>query len=302
MKEKLKTIPVPLLAAMVGSCTLSNAYLGLGYTWIRHMIFIATICVVIAYSCKLLIHFATCVDEYKKTPMCALYAGFPMCLMLIGSYVFDLNPMIGKTLWLVAVFVDAIHILVFTYRNVLRGVKTETFVPSWFVTYNGIMVSTVIGGAMNEPLISKIVVYYGITVFTVIIPFMVWRLATKPISDALYHTQPVVLAPCSLCIVSYLNVFKNPKAWVVYYLYIAVVIALLFIIYKLPSFFRYSFTPGFTGMTFPMAIGCVATTKFMGYMQSQGFETAVSILKEVQGIQILTTGIIFYVLIQYLFF
>ena len=47
----------------------------------------------------------------------------------------------------------------------------DTFVPSWFVTYNGIMVSTVVGGVMNEPLIGKIVVYYGIAVFTVIIPF-----------------------------------------------------------------------------------------------------------------------------------
>ena len=52
----------------------------------------------------------------------------------------------------------------------------DTFVPSYFVTYNGIMVSVVIGGVMKEPTILKIVTYYGIGVFTLIIPFMIYRL------------------------------------------------------------------------------------------------------------------------------
>jgi len=300
MKEKLKTIPVPLLPTMVGACTLSNIYLGLGYTWIRHVTFAATILVILAYIGKIATNFEACKEEYDKTVLCSLYAGFPMCLMLIGSYLFTWCPAIGKGLWFAGVIIHAVQILVFTCKNVVKGVKIETFVPSWFVTYNGIMVSTVVGGVMNESLISKIVVYYGIAVFTVIIPFMVWRLATKPISDAVYHTQPVVLAPCSLCIVSYLNVIEEPKAWMVIYLYLAVILSLLFILYKLPSFFRYAFTPGFAGLTFPMAIGCVATTKFMGYAQGHGFEGLAAGLKELQGIQILlTSGIIVYVLIQY---
>ncbi len=300
MSEKLKKIPVPLLPTMVGACTLGNVYMGLGYTWIRHVIFVTTICVVLLYIGKMITNLDTVKEEYSKTVFCSLYAGFSMLLMLIGSYVFDASPVVGKGLWFAGVIIHAVHILVFTYRNVLKGVKIDTFVPSWFVTYNGIMVSTVVGGVMKEPLIGKIVVYYGIAVFTLIIPFMVWRLATKPIADAVYHTQPIVLAPCSLCLVSYLNVIEEPKAWMVYYLYIAVILSLVFIIYKLPSFFRYAFTPGFAGMTFPMAIGIVATTKFMGYMQAQGFESFAAILKEVQGIQIiLTSGIIVYVLIQY---
>ncbi len=300
MKEKLKTIPVPLLPTMVGACTLSNVYMGLGFTWIRHIIFVTTICVILAYIGKFITNFDTCKAEYEKTVLCSLYAGFSMCLMLIGSYLFTWAPGLGKALWFIGVIIHAAQILVFTYKNVIKGVKIETFVPSWFVTYNGIMVSTVVGGVMNEPLISKIVVYYGIAVFTVIIPFMVWRLATKPISDAVYHTQPVVLAPCSLCVVSYLNVFQEPKAWMVYYLYLAVILSLIFIIYKLPSFFRYSFVPGFAGLTFPMAIGCVATAKFMGYMEGRGFEGLAAVLKEIQGIQIiLTSGIIIYVLIQF---
>ncbi len=300
MKEKLKAIPVPLLPTMVGACTLGNVYMGLGFVWVRHLAFIAAICLVLLYIGKFITNTELCKKEYSQTVPSSLYAGFSMLLMLIGSYVFDLNPAFGKGLWFLGVIIHAGQILVFTYNNVIKGVKLETFVPSWFVTYNGIMVSTVVGGVMKEPLISRIVLYYGIAVFTIIIPFMVWRLITKPIADAVYHTQPVVLAPCSLCVVSYINVVENPNRFVLYYLYIAVILSLIFIIYKLPSFFRFSFTPGFAGLTFPMAIGIVATGKFMGYMEAQGFTALAAVLKQVQGFQILlTSGILFYVLLNF---
>ncbi len=44
-------------------------------------------------------------------------------------------------MWLTGVVIHAVHICVFTYRNLIRKRDINTFVPSWFVTYNGIMVS-----------------------------------------------------------------------------------------------------------------------------------------------------------------
>ncbi len=299
-KEKLKTIPVPLLPTMVGACTLGNVYQGLGFDWVRNILFWTAIVVVISYIAKVITNPDTFKAEYNQVIPASLYAGFSMLLMLIGSYVFPISNGFGKCLWLLGVIIHACHILIFTYRNVVKGVKWETFMPSWFVTYNGIMVSCVTGGVMNEPLITKIVCYYGIAVFTLIIPFMILRLATKPIADGVYHTQAVLLAPCSLCVVSYLNVSEAPNRFIMYYLYIAVILALCFIIYKLPSFFRFPFAPGFAGLTFPMAIGVVATGRFSGYMEAQGFAALAAVLKQVQGIQILlTTGIIFYVLLNF---
>ena len=176
----------------------------------------------------------------------------------------------------------------------------QTFVPSWFVTYNGIMVSTVVGGVMNEPLIGKIVVYYGIAVLTIIMPFMVYRLAKHKINDPVFHTQAIVLAPSSLCLVSYFNFIKTPNAFVVYYLYALVIAALLFIIIKLPKFFSFAFHPGFAGLTFPMAIGIVASNKMSAYLIAQGYETFGSIVNQIAGIQIyLTTAIIGMVLFNF---
>ena len=298
--EKLENMPVAILPTMVGAATLSNVYLTLGYTWIRHITMISAAVILIAYLFKIFSHNKTVVKEYSNTVPASLYAGLTMITMILGSYIFDFNAVIGKGIWFIGLILHAIHIIVFTYRNVVKGVNIDTFVPSWFVTYNGIMVSTVVGGVMNEPAISKIVVYYGIGVFAIIIPFMIYRLAKHPIKNPMYHTQAIVLAPSSLCVVSYLNVIKEPNLILVSVLYVAVLCALAFIIYKIPGFFSFDFNPGFAGLTFPMAIGIVASVKMSAFLTAQGYEFLGSIVKELSGIQIyMTTAIIAFVLFNF---
>lgn len=291
--KKLENMPVPILPTMVGAATLSNVYLGLGYTWIRHITMILATLILIAYIGKIILYPKVCLKEYSNTVPCSLYAGFTMIIMILGSYYFDYNNTFGKALWVIGLTLHAIHILIFTYRNVIKGFNIQTFLPSWFVTYNGIMVSTVVGGIMNEPTIGKIVVYYGIAVLIIIMPFMIYRLIKYPIGDAVFHTQAIVLAPSSLCLVSYLNFIKEPNKYVVYALYVVVFISILFVLSKLPQFFSYKFTPGFAGLTFPMAIGIVASTKMGVFLTKQGYETLGNSITEIAGIQTyVTTAII----------
>ena len=73
------------------------------------------------------------------------------------------------------------------------------------------MVSCVVGGVMNEPGILTIVTYYGIAVYFILIPIMIWRLIKVEVKAPVYHTMAVLLAPCSLCVVSYLNIIKEPN-------------------------------------------------------------------------------------------
>ena len=153
--QKLENMPVAILPTMVGAATLSNVYLTLGYTWIRHITMIAAAIILTVYLIKIFGHNKTVLKEYSNTVPASLYAGLTMITMILGSYVFDYNAVIGKGIWFTGLILHAIHIIVFTYRNVIKGVNIDTFVPSWFVTYNGIMVSTVVGGVMKEPVISK---------------------------------------------------------------------------------------------------------------------------------------------------
>ena len=272
----------------------------MGYTWVRHITSWVSVIVLVSYIIKMIVYPKTCLKEYSNTVPASLYAGFTMITMILGSYFYNSSPIFGKILWVTGLILHAIHILIFTYRNVLKGVNMQTFVPSWFVTYNGIMVSTVVGGIMNEPAICKIVVYYGIAVFTIIIPFMLYRLLKHELKEPMYHTQAILLAPSSLCLVSYLNFIQAPNKLVVYYLYFAVICALIFIIIKLPTFFSFIFHPGFAGLTFPMAIGTVASSKMSAYLIGQGYETFGNIINQISGIQIyLTTGIISVVLFKF---
>ncbi len=299
-KENLKAIPIPLVPTCVGLATLSNVYSGLGYTFIRQLVMIACILVLALYLSKVVFHIDTVKKEYQVIVPSSLYAGITMLTMIIGSYLFDYNQMIGKGLWFIGLILHAIHIVIFTYRNVFKNFVMDAFVPSWFVTYNGILVSTVVGLPMNEPEIAKIVVYYGITVFLLIIPFMVYRLIKFDIKDAMYHTQAIVLAPSSLCLVGYLNFIKEPNQAIVYGLYAAVLLALAFVLYKMPKFLSFDFNPGFAGLTFPMAIGIVASTKMAGFLSSTGNESLANIVTQIAGVQIfITTAIIAFVVFNF---
>lgn len=298
--DRLERMPVPLLPTFVGTLTLSNVYNGMGFSWVRHICMIAGTLVLLAYIVKILRFPKTCLNEYKQVVPCSLYAGFTMVLMILGSYYFDYAPAVGKALWGIGLCIHAVHILVFTYRNVLSKRDINTFVPSWFVTYNGIMVSCVVGGAMNAKGILQIVTYYGIAIYVVIIPIMIWRLLTVEVKPPVYHTMAVVLAPCSLCVVSYLNIIENPIPALVCALYVCVLASLLFVVLKLPKFFAFPFSPGFAGMTFPMAIGIVATNKMSAFLAAQGKESLAAMATQLGGIQTyLTTMIIGYVLLNF---
>lgn len=298
--DRLERMPVPVLPTFVGALTLSNVLSGMGYTWIRHTTMWAATIILLLYIIKILKFPKVCLKEYQTVVSCSLYAAFSMITMILGSYYFDYVPALGKGMWAAAICIHAVHILVFTYRNVIKNRDINTFVPSWFVTYNGIMVSCVVGGAMNAAGVLKYIVYYGIIIYFIIVPIMIWRLLKVEVKPAVYHTMAVLLAPCSLCVVSYLNVIPNPNPLLLYVLYGCVLASLLLIILKLPKFFSFPFAPGFAGMTFPMAIGIVASTKMAGFLTNAGNEALAGVVKQISGVQLyLTTMIIGYVLLNF---
>ena len=297
--ERLERMPVPVLPTFVGALTLSNVFNGMGFAWVRHLTMWSATIILLLYLVKIIKYQKVCMNEYKNTVPCSLYAALDMMMMILGSYYFSYIPALGKAIWAVAIVIHACHILIFTYRNVIKERNVNTFVPSWFVTYNGIMVSCVVGSAMNANGILKYIVYYGIIIYFIIIPIMIWRLIKVEVKPAVYHTMAVVLAPCSLCVVSYLNVIENPNAMLVYIMYACVLASLAFIIIKLPKFFAFQFTPGFAGLTFPMAIGIVASQKMAAFLTGAGKEALAEMVKQLSGIQIyITTMIVGYVLIN----
>lgn len=224
-----------------------------------------------------------------------------MVSMLIGSYISEYYFQLGRTIWFIAICFHIIHIVVFTFLHFIKSRDIKTFLPTWFVTYNGIMVSSVVGAKLQADKFLTVIVYYGIAIYFLILPLMIYRLIKFEIHDTMQHGTAILLGPCSLCIVSYLNIIKNPNPVLVWILYICVLFSLLYIIIKLPKFFSYAFTPAFAGLTFPMAIGTVATQKMISYLNNTHNEMFANIFKQLEGIQIyLTTAIIAFVLFNFI--
>ena len=148
MNGKLKNMPIAIVPTMLGAATLANVYQSLGYDWVRHLTMWVSTVVLICYIVKIIRFPGVVNNEYKNTIPASLYAGITMVTMILTSYYRDWIPGPMRILLIAAVCVHAVHILVFLWRNVFHGVNLDTFVPSWFVTFNGIMVSTVAGAAV----------------------------------------------------------------------------------------------------------------------------------------------------------
>lgn len=299
--ERIERLPVGFLATTVGLATLSNAYGLIGFSYLRFFCMLIALTVFSMGTLKLTKYNTTFLAEYKNVIPASLYGAYSMLAMISGAFLFTYNQPLGKGLWLFGITFHAGAILIFTYRNVIKDFKLETFVPSWFVTYNGIMVSVVVGGAIKAPLLKQAILIYGLLVFFLIIPFMIKRLITNPLPDMVYHTKAVLLAPSSLCVVSYFNIIKNPNFYVSCFLYGIVFITLLSILKSIPKFFSFNFHPGFAGTTFPMAIGTIASFKMASYLSSINLPLASEIIKNVAGVQVfVTTAIIGMVFFNFL--
>lgn len=301
LMKKIREFPVPLLPTMVGVLTLSNVYNGMGYTWVRHLSMWLVGLLWVLYLVKIVRFPGVVQKEYKQVTLSALYAGLTMTLMSLSSYIVQYAPTIGRSLWLIAVIVHIAHIIYFTMKHVAPNFQTENFLPSWFVTYTGLAVSVVIGKDMGFNTLQYWIAIYCIVIYLVLLPFIVKRLATRPIAKGAYHTQGIVVAPVSLSIVSYLNVATQPKPWLIYCLALLLVLSLAYYANLLLRFITFDFTPGYAGTTFPMAIGVVASGRVSGYLLEQDLDFWGHFFQQLQGLQLyITTIMVGYVFLRFM--
>ncbi len=303
--SRLEKIPVPCIATFLSFLTLGNVYGGLGFVWLRYLIMALGTIFMICYILKMILFPKTCLNEYDLTIPASLYGAFSMVLMVLGSFFYEIGFPFGKILWFIAVAIHFVHIIVFTVKHAFgKVILPKNFLnmmPSWYVTYNGWMVACVTGGKMGAGPILKLITIYGCIIYVVILPFMLWRLFNIEIKNAAYHTMAVLLAPCSLCVVSLINVNGQNNGIVLKFMYVCVLLSLAFILYKLPDFFSFDFYPGFAGLTFPMAIGVVASQKMAGFLTESGKEALGNAVTQLAGLQIfVTTMLVGYVMLMFL--
>lgn len=300
MTEKTKKIPVPLLPTMVGAMTLSNVLAGKGFTLIRPFMMILSTFIFLAYTMKIIKHPEVKKKELSNVIPASLFPGYFMMMMLLSSFYVDYSFAFGKALWLLAIVLHGIYILIFTYRYVIKDRSLDNLFPTWYVTYNGILVSSVIGGAMNEPAITQALAYFGLFPYFILLPFQIYKLVKRGLAISSYHSHAILLAPASLTFVSLINSGASVPLWLLYLLYACIFLTLIYILYRTPYSFAVDWSPGYAGLTFPMAIGTVASGLMANLLESNGHAKLAFLVGQVQWTQIFFT-IVFvgYVLIRF---
>jgi exfoliative toxin A/B len=296
--SKISNMPLGAVAAFMGAATLANAWNLLGFVWVLNITMFCAAAVWLLYLAKIIFYFDSFKDEYAKVVPASLFGAFSTLLMILSIWLYKWLPFM-RYVFFGAIALHAAHILVFTFRNVLHGVKVETFLPCWFVTYNAIMVCTVTGH-IHLGAAGKIIVYYGLATYALLIVCLAARLVLRPVPPQFLHTTAVILAPVSLCVTSYINVTVSPKFELVIVLYIMTLLSVLYILVNTPRYFSVPFNPSFSGLTFPMAIGSVASFRVSAFLDERGFDFWSAAARQFGGVQLwITTAFISFVLYNF---
>ncbi len=295
--KNFKNLPVGLIGTGLGLATLSNAYNTIGLSSVRHLaMFIGMFIWFMAFS-KIVFHFSIVKEEYMgNTVTATLYATFSMLTMVLSSYIVTYLPFVGKALWLIAVFIQSSLIIMLFVLHIFKKRNIDVILPSWYVTLLGLLVSTAIGGAMGFENLQKVIVIYGFIMYFSTIGVVVYRLAKKDLPAPARFTKTILLAPISLVIVGYINVFE-PNVNVVFFLYAIFIITMIYVLLQTKSFMQGGFVPGYAALTFPHAIAIIASLKVSGVLLGNNFESLGNIVYQFAGLQIFfTTAVILYTL------
>lgn len=300
--NKAENLPVGAIATAVGLATLSNVYAALGMVSVRHVTMFLVSFVWIAAFIKITKYRQAFLIDYRLVVPASLYGTFTMLTMILGDYLFSFNLELGRVIWLIGIVLHVCHILVFTYRNVIKRVKLDTFVPSWFVTYIGLLVAGVVGADKGMPTLMTGLVVYGLIVYVILFACLLIKVAKVGILPHFELTRAIFLAPTSLVFVTLLNASSNPPHWLVFLLYGILFLTMIYMIgYKLPRFLDKPFNPGHAALTFPTAIALVSTFRMSGFLMNNGYERLGAWVSHLFHIQLwITTAIIAYVAFNFL--
>ena len=298
--QKLKALPLGILPTMMGLASISTAWLRMGFPLIWHISMIAAVLIWILYIVKLVCHFKACACEYQNTVTASMYSATGILLIIITPWLAQWFFTFAQILHYTGVALLLTLALYFTYRHVRVGINPNTFLPTWFVTYVGPMISNVVGVPLFIPVVPMVILIYGITLYFVLLILLLPRLRRHPIPEAAVHSRTVMIAPAGLVLIGYLNVMPNPHLVLAALFYLMMFTSLIYVVCNTPKFFVLPFFPGYAALTFPMAAGTLASFRMSDFLLELGHLNFSAALFQLAGIQMyVTTGIITFVIFNF---
>ncbi len=279
---------------------MSNAYNVIGLSWVRILcMIIGMIIWAIAFR-KIAFSFDKVKEEYlENTVTATLYATFAMLTMVLASFIVAYLPIVGKALWLAGILMQSILIVMLFVIHIFKKRNIDVILPSWYVTLLGLLVSTAIGTEMGFATLQHIIVIVGFILYFSTIGFVVYRLNKKELPAPARFTKTILLAPISLLIVGYINVYGGKSQTLVAFLMAIFAVTMIYVLSNTKSFMDGGFVPGYAALTFPHAIAIIAVLKLSTYYTELNPSLSSS-LYQFAGIQILfVSALIVFVLYSF---
>lgn len=298
--KRFRNLPVGVTGTGLALCTLSNGYNTIGLSLVRTLcMFVGMIVWVVAFQ-KIAFHFDKVHEEYHgNTVTATLYATFAMLTMVLSSFIVSYIPILGKILWLAGIVMQSALIIMLFTLHVFKKKNLDVILPSWYVTLLGLLVSTAIGADMGFPVLQHLIVIYGFLMYFSTIGFVVYRLWKKELPAPARYTKTILLAPISLIIVGYINVYENKSTTLIIILALIYAITMVYVLIQTKSFMEGGFTPGYAALTFPHAISIIASLKLSAYF-TDIYPSVSAGIYQIAGVQILlSTAIILFVLYSF---
>lgn len=297
----LENMPVGAMGVTLGSVSLSNAFGFLGIYSLQLVLMNLGFLVLLCGLFKMILHPKKVRQELKNPAAASIYPTFTMALMVIGEYYSKQWYSFGKSLWVIAIALNITIMILFLINHVFKNFQYQHVTPTWFIPFVGILVAVVTSSNMKEPAFVHTLFLFGFLSYCLLLPIILHRISTKEIHVNLIQTLTIMAAPPSLCVISYITIYKTPNRYLVEGLLLLVLIMTIFVYSRFPKFFSHNFHYGFAALTFPLAISCIASFKVSVYLGQIGYLAASNFLKQIGGMELfIASCVIGFVMFHYM--
>ncbi|HDY8139041.1 TPA: TDT family transporter [Vibrio vulnificus] len=305
-KAKVMGAPTPMAGLALGIASLGWSWENLatlnGYgQWISAAI-ASGLLVILAV--KFLFHHHLLRQDLAHPVVGSVVPTFAMATMVVSNSIGHFSPLLGDTIWLVAVALHIVFLLSFVYHRA-KDFELHHMVPSWFLPPVGIIVADV--SFSGNPVLAPVAhgaLVFGMVAYAVMLPIMIYRfMFTHEVPDAAKPTMAIMAAPASLSLAGYLTVTAQPSPVIIALLFGIAVLMTAIIYLAFVKLLRLPFSPGYAAFTFPMVIGATALFKMANWMQHAGLGSHyVEQVRMLAGVELLVaTVVVGYVAVQYFY-
>lgn len=297
--KKLENYPIGICGSALGFITLSSSYGIIHIDFIKPIAIYFGLIVIALMLLRLFLYPKSIIKDLRNPIAGSFYTTVDMASFLIAAYFHKSYPRFAAGLWLFCVIIHFILVAIYTYYR-LKNHKFSEVIPSWYVTYVGIVTGTLVSKGMGYDSIAMFMLYFGTIAYLACYPFMLYKIFTKKLTKEQITTTGIMAAPGGLAVAGFITMYKDINIYFLWFLIIAMIFNVLIVYYFINKLFRNGFVPGFAAFTFPLAVSTLATYKVVDYFKvhSLGFVELFKIIAMVE--LIVVSFVITYVIINYL--